>query len=39
MMDRLNEVAKRYKMKINVKKTKTMVVSQEQQRGENWLIF
>ena len=26
-MDRLNEVAKSYKMKINVKKTKTMIVS------------
>ena len=28
LMDRLNEVAKSYKMKINVKKTKTMIVSQ-----------
>ena len=27
LMDRLNEVAKSYKMKINVKKTKTMIVS------------
>ena len=35
-MDRLNEVAKTYKMKINVKKTKTMIVSQTE--GEQ-LIF
>ena len=27
LMDRLNEVAKSYKMKINVKNTKTMIVS------------
>ena len=35
-MDRLNEVTKSYKMKINVKKTKTMVVSRTEGRR---LIF
>ena len=38
LMDRLNEVAKSYKMKINVKKTKTMVVSRTEGKTVNILI-
>ena len=38
LIDRLNEVAKSYKMKINVKKTKTMVVSQTEGKMVNILI-
>ena len=32
LIDRLNEVAKSYKMKINVKKTKTMIVSRTEKK-------
>ena len=38
LMDRLNEVTKGYKMKINVKKTKTMVVSRTEGKKVNILI-
>src|SRR5580698_3994309 len=35
VMNRLNETAKRYDMKINVKKTKAMVVSREEGKAVN----
>jgi Reverse transcriptase (RNA-dependent DNA polymerase) len=38
VMDGLNEAAKTYDMKINVKKTKTMVVSREEGRTANIII-
>jgi hypothetical protein len=38
VMDGLNETAKRYDMKINVKKTKAMVVSREEGRAVNIVI-
>jgi hypothetical protein len=38
VMNRLNETAKRYDMKINVKKTKVMVVSREEGKAVNLTI-
>src|SRR5580692_4117045 len=38
VMNRLNETAKRYDMKINVKKTKVMAVSREEGRAGNLTI-
>ena len=38
MMDGLNETATKYDMKINVKKTKTMVVSREEGRVVSLVI-
>ena len=38
VMNRLNETAKRYNMKINVKKTKVMVVSREEGKAVNQTI-
>src|SRR5580698_3421760 len=38
VMNRLNETAKRYNMKINVKKTKVMVVSREEGKAVNLTI-
>ena len=35
LMDRLNDVAKSYKMKINVKKTKIMIVSRTEGKTMN----